>query len=264
MKITQRDILEIIEQYKIKTQKKCYKIVLGDKNPNILDNKLGGKPYLPVGEKYPTDKVGRPMSLLLQINLKNIELKDFPKQGILEVFTNMGYPMEFCVKLFDDGLDYQTDIPEPKAFYENSECEYFIKNPVCITLEKTIMHMPSSNYRYLGVLKRIIKQQLINKTTAEEVDMFVKNYKNVDAIWDKVYPHLVYQPLNIGGYPNFCQEDPRPYLKPKKNECIFSLDCVGYEDYIEIYDSGVIWGFISKQDLKNKNFEHAFVDCDFC
>lgn len=264
MKITQKDILDITEQYKNKTKKKCYKIMLYDKEPEILDDKLGGKPYLPVGEKYPTDKDGRPMPLLLQINLKNISLKDFPKQGILEVFTNMAYPMEYCIKLFDEGLEYQTDLPDAKAFYEDEECEYFVKRPICITLEKDIIHMPSTNYRHYRLLKQLIKQHLSQKTTPEQADEFVKNYENVDKIWEQIEPHLTYAPLNIGGYPNFCQYDPRPDLKPRKNECIFSIDCVGVEEFVEIYDSGIIWGFISKEDLKNQNFCQAFVDCDFC
>ena len=73
-------IKEILELYKTKTAKECYKFEIQEnEEPEILDNKIGGIPYLPIGEEYPLDKNGEPMILLVQINLENLELEDFPK-----------------------------------------------------------------------------------------------------------------------------------------------------------------------------------------
>ena len=38
--------------------------------------------------KGPKDKDGNYMPLLLQVNLKNVDLVNFPKKGILEIFTD--------------------------------------------------------------------------------------------------------------------------------------------------------------------------------
>lgn len=271
MKFSKKDQQEIIEKYKKKTLKKCYKMELFEEEYDgelkILDDKLGGKPYLPVGEKYPTDKRGNPMPLLLQINLKHVNLKDFPKQGILEVFTNIEYPMEYEVKLFEEGLEYQTEFPETKAYYNGQEFDYFIKKPLFVKLKEATMHMPTTNYKSLQVARRIVKEQLKDKMDSEELDNYLKHGFNWDWFGDlghAAHDQLDYCLFNIGGYPNFTQDDPRPDLKPKKDECVFSLDPIGYDEYIEIGDSGTMWGFISKEDLKNGKFENMFVDYDCC
>lgn len=77
---------KVIEKFKEVTLKECYKIECIDGEPTILDDKIAGTPYFPIGEEYPLDKDGNPMALLLQVNLKNIDLEKYPKKGILEVF----------------------------------------------------------------------------------------------------------------------------------------------------------------------------------
>ena len=47
---------KVISEFKKLTEKPCYEIEVIEGNPDILDDKLGGKPYLPEGEKYPTDQ----------------------------------------------------------------------------------------------------------------------------------------------------------------------------------------------------------------
>ena len=68
---------KVIELFKEATKKDCYKIDLVDGEPSITDDKLGGKPYLPIGEEYPKDKDGNNLALLLQVNLKDIELDGY-------------------------------------------------------------------------------------------------------------------------------------------------------------------------------------------
>ena len=64
------DFKKLMDEYTKKTEKECYKFNLVEGKPSILDDKIGGKPYLPVGEAYPVDKSGNPMGLVLQLNLK--------------------------------------------------------------------------------------------------------------------------------------------------------------------------------------------------
>ena len=65
-----------------------------------MDNKIGGKPYLPIGEPYPTGKNGEKLPLLFQVNLKNIDLEGYPQEGILEFFMGDDYPCEYKIKYF--------------------------------------------------------------------------------------------------------------------------------------------------------------------
>ena len=42
----------IITKFKQYTKKGCYKIDIIEETPEISDNKIGGRPYLPVGSEY--------------------------------------------------------------------------------------------------------------------------------------------------------------------------------------------------------------------
>ena len=64
-------------------------------------------------------------------------------------------------------------------------------------------------------------------------------------------------PCQIGGYPFFTQYDPR---QEDNNEVLlFQLDS---QDHILWGDSGVGNFFISKEDLKNKDFSHVRYNWD--
>ncbi len=80
IRIMKEKFEKVIEMFKERTKKECYKIEVVDGTPDIMDNKIGGIPYLPIGEEYPKDKNGTPLALLLQVNLKDIDLEDYPKR----------------------------------------------------------------------------------------------------------------------------------------------------------------------------------------
>lgn len=82
---------KFINMFKCQTEKECYKIDLIDETPGILDNKIGGSPYIPIEEEYPFDVKGNPMILLLQVNLKDIKLDGYPNDGIMEIFISQEY-----------------------------------------------------------------------------------------------------------------------------------------------------------------------------
>ena len=140
--------LKAIEIFKQKTVKECYKVSYEEKEVGILDDKLGGTPYLPINEEYPVTSKGTPMGLLLQVNLKNVDLKGYPKKGILEIFTDkdVNWPCEYVIKYFEEGLEYQTEFPKIDV------SNYILNTSVKIELEKTIAHMPIGDYRFNDVL----------------------------------------------------------------------------------------------------------------
>lgn len=78
---------------------------------------------MPIREEYPKDKDGNNLALLLQVNLKNIELDGYRKKGVLEIFTdsNVDYPCQYAIRYFDGGLALHfyniSKIPE-KSYYK--------------------------------------------------------------------------------------------------------------------------------------------------
>ena len=108
-------IEKIMELYKERTKKECYRIEIEEGlTPSIMDDKIGGLPYLPVGEEYPLDKNNNPMILLIQINLKNIELDNYPQEGILEIFIDKEctWPCDYKIRYYKNITDYRKDFTE--------------------------------------------------------------------------------------------------------------------------------------------------------
>lgn len=250
---------KFINMFKRQTEKECYKIDLIDETPGILDNKIGGSPYIPIEEEYPLDVKGNPMILLLQVNLKDIKLDGYPNDGIMEIFISQeyNYPYEYKIKYFKDNLKYKTDLPN--VLKENTipyiEKEYKIK------LDRTIDYMRISDFRYWDVLKEIANN--VYGINPDEYDLGFNNYKHK---YSKDFDKIIYSKcpkISIGGYADFTQEDPRSYEDiADKTECIFKLDSLYDQERIIIGDVGILFALISMEDIKDKKFENIYVDYD--
>lgn len=250
---------DIMSLYKEKTKKECYKFEIEEGvTPDIMDDKIGGTPYLPIGEEIPLDKEGNPMVLLVQINLKNIELEDYPKEGILEIFIDRecSWPCDYKVKCFKEGLDYRKDLSNTSS--EN----YIYEKPLKIRLIKDVEHMPLSDYRFSKVMS-----EAINEVTGLNISKFseVENYFKENGIdmFEELYKVNIFAG-NLSGYADFTQQDPRPIKgSEEKIECLIKIDSnIGHG--VMIGDYGILFSFISKDDLKSGNFENAVVDWDCC
>ena len=252
-------IEKIMELYKERTKKECYKIEIEENvKPGIMDDKIGGIPYIPVGEEYPLDKNNKPMTLLIQINLENIKLENYPQEGILEIFIDKecSFPCDYKVKYFKDIAYYRTDLLELNL--EN----YIIERPLKIKLVKDIEHMPINDYRFYDVMSGIIKEITgIKLDNYMEIENFFEE-KGYD-IYDELYKINIFAG-NLGGYADFTQTDPRKSeVSKEKSECLVKIDSnLGHG--VMIGDSGIIFAFISKKDIESGNFAHAIVDWDCC
>lgn len=247
---------KVIEKFKNETKKECYKIEILEEIPQIEDDKIGGRPYLPVGEEYPVDKNGDKMALLIQVNLRNIDLPSYPKKGILEIFVDKEYrwPCEYEIKYFKEGLEYQTN------FEDVSLKKFITTKPLKIQLKKDIEHMPISDYRFVDVISPIIYKEFdINlKNFFEVADFFEERGYYLGNVIDK---NLKIHGGNIGGYADFTQNDPRYKMKENKTECLVKIDSkLGHG--IIIGDLGIIFALISKEDIESCNFKNALVDWD--
>lgn len=70
----------------------------------------------------------------------------------------------------------------------------------------------------------------------------------------------------LGGYQDFAQNDPREEDAElaTKTESLLKLESADGYEIPEIGDAGVLFTFISPDDLRNGKFENAVVDCDSC
>lgn len=252
-------IEKIIELYKEKTKKECYRFeIQEDEIPNIMDDKIGGIPYIPVGEEYPMDKNNNPMILLVQINLANIKLEGYPQEGILEIFVDkkLSWPCDYKIKYFKNIIEYRNDLSELN--FEN----YIYEKPLKIKLIKDIEHMPLSDYRFLETMSETIKEVTGNEIN-DYFDIEEFFTKNGYDMYDELYKVNIF-PGNLSGYADFTQTDPRLIENDEeKVECLVKIDSnLGHG--VMIGDCGIIFSFISKDDIKSGKFENAIVDWDCC
>lgn len=269
---------EVIEEFKKRTEKECYKIEVVEGSPEILDNKIGGQPYLPIGEKYPKDTYGKDMPLLLQINLNQIDLEGYPKEGILQIYVQnkLDHPLQYAIRYYKDGLEYQTDLPEIDL------SNYIVTKSYKIEVKKDICHMPCYDYRFVDIIIDIISD-LYNTDVygilfnTDEIDEF---FDDEDWRW-KIMDEITNHKITIGGYGDFIQADPREIMLTEsvekldkqeketyeyykdKEECLFKLDSTADLEKFYLVDDGILTSLISQDDIENCRFENASLNLDF-
>lgn len=248
---------KVLSLFKERMKKDCYKMVCQDGEPGVMDNKIGGTPFFPVGEEFPLDKDGNPMALLLQVNLAEIELENFSGKGILEVFVDReaGYPCQYQVKYFDESLEHNPNIPSVPLD------DFITEKPIKISFEKDVCHMCYSDYRFNDSMIAIVNEVYgVNISTVRELD---DTLEYLGDWYEDFFKELSIPGGNIGGYPDFTQNDPRNVRSNDMTECVFKIDSMLSKE-IMIGDSGIFFGLISKEDLQNCNFDKMLVDWDCC
>ena len=232
-------------------------------NQSFATSKVGGKPYLPINEKYPLDKSGKPMEFLGQINFKDlVKFEDYPTNGLLQFF----------ISLEDWGMNYEEPLKSDiKVIYHEqieeevqTEFEFLDKqraegvSPIGkdefeMNFSKPKYEVASSrDYRsYTKVedsFKHYMEFDKFEEPRAEELEM---------AYWDAFssFGH------KIGGYADFTQQDPRFYKNQDYTELLFQFDSDSNTDILW-GDDGIANFFICKEDLKNKDFSNILYNWD--
>lgn len=253
-------IREIIDAYKKRTEKECCFINYSFEFPTILDDKIGGKPYLPVGEEYPKDKYGNPMALFMQVNLTKLDLEGYPK-GILELFvpTNEDDLFDFEIadgsfetRLFEEDLEYQTILPDVKLE------TFLVSGPIKIEFNKGKMSMPYN----MGDDKAV---NLLLDLFEEKFDVKINYPSDLEKLFGIDYYDLQDKlddgsgfASHVGAYAAFIND---PYIDYyDKEECLIFIG----SNLSEMFDLGNASSFyvlISRKDLLNKDFSN--VTCNF-
>ena len=245
----------IINRIKEQTKKDCYSFKISEDKAVITDTKLGGNPYLPKGHEYPSDENGNPYALLFQINFKDIDLANYPKEGILELFVqpDIDYPTKYQILYFDKiEEEYETEFPDIDLSF------FMIHEEYKLDLVKDVAYMSINDYRFDKVLSEIAKEYGLNIKHLYSIEEDLQD----DEAFDYLIERLPATYAEIGGYANFTQSDPREGINSDLNECIFKLDSYLDLNKIMIGDCGIAWLLISKEDLVSKNFDKAVFDWD--
>ena len=263
---------EILEdnkgQYELfeKTEKDILSLsFVKETNISLKASKVGGVGYLPKETDYPKTKEGVPLKLLAQINFSEMpNLSPYPTEGILAFYINT----------FDDllGMDFDNQLNQDGfrvLYFDDITKESHSKEEIISLLEDVRKESYDVVEEELLVKGELTTQFLVTdsldfeKEFGQGWDDYLESHfpekhaKIADMIFelDSVGGSL------LGGYPFFTQEDPRKYIENIfQTELLFQLDT----------DSqGIMWGdsgvgnfFISKEDLKNKDFSNVFYNWD--
>lgn len=243
-----------------------------DGNIAIGDSKIGGEPDLPLGYQYPQWK-NRPMGFIGQINLANASKFDMnnllPKEGVLSFFYD----------LYDQPWGYD---PDNLGF---TRVEYFPPNVPLIRQEildteillkcssvifSPCLTMPSSGSQAYDILQ---SQYLFNDEEEKKYwdlpSQMLTNYKQTES---KANHRLLGHSYNIQGDMQLEAElvsnglycgNSSGYNDPKAKlleaslaqwQLLFQLDS---DDTGELMwgDGGMLYYWIRKSDLLNRNFE---------
>lgn len=224
----------------------------GAANDNDMKNrtktKLGGNPYWPKNDEFPTHK-GDPMMFLAQLNFSELpKLQGFPTSGLLQFFCrtweDWGKKDIVSVVYHENILDEDdmlTDIPKSSLADDYPPITgMYMVNP---KQEEIPMGIPDDKFveTIMPIFNSIFDEKL-------EKPADVWSNPNMRKISDMIQNHNN-GGTRIGGHPYFTQNDPRGN---DDEVLLLQLDS----------EAGMMWGdcgianfFISKSDLASKKFK---------
>jgi len=249
----------------LSTLKECVKIkLLPSKEVDFRVSKVGGYPYLPVGDEYPIGKNGEPMEFLAQINFAQMpQLQDYPTAGILEFFIELdeyGWGLDYDNPL-ESGVRviyYEDLTKKPQTSFEaldrirDEDVSPISKDEFVMSFEKSFEVASLEDYAsYIPLgddkFEHYLGLDLMVDSDAELIDAYDKAFK-CDG-------------HKVGGYAFFTQQDPRFYENREYSELLFQLDS---DDSADIMwgDGGIANFFIKPEDLKRRDFSKILYNWD--
>lgn len=217
------------------TEKPSVEIAFSQVDTLPWESKCGGCPYLESEEDYPLDEEGNPMIFLAQINLDEMpHLEDFPEQGLLQFY--IGYDGEDCKVIYIP--DYKTD-----------ESALLSVNPF------------EEDYEEMAPYEAEVKMEFRQEsrfvcTNCAEFDSKFGEGKVAEEDRRALRKLCYGAGSRVGGYPLFVQEAPVFYDEGECDTLLLQLD--GDDECgIMFGDSGNCFFLISKEDLKNRDFDRV-------
>jgi uncharacterized protein YwqG len=228
-----------------KSLRKANEITFTIEDTKPWDSKLGGCPYLESIEEYPLGKNGKPMIFLSQINLSDlVELEDMPKEGLLQFFINN----DDCY-----GFDASCEVRYIENYIKD-ESRLVLENPY----EKEYADFLPFNKN--GKMNFELREMPIT-CSCEDFDKAFAGKPFTEEQEEEAWEEFDGAGSRVGGYPYFVQAEPEYY--GEYDILLLQLDV---EDNCGIMfgDSGNCNFFISKEDLKNRDFSKVEYDWQCC
>ncbi|SEF66412.1 YwqG family protein [Lachnospira multipara] len=265
----------ILERIKKETETDVISIRLGIDTPGLCDSKVAGYPYWPKDKEYPLDNEGNKMLLLAQINLADFKHEKFPDHGLLQFFVAnddmIGLDEENGHKVvYHEFIDETISLDDVKNMgiisNEDIEDEFFMfptqkSYPMMFEVKRESINSYQDDFRER--VADILKENF----QIDCKDKFYWNYLSED---DVNYIEQGQDGANhkLLGYPIFCQEDPRDYMKDayeKYDTLLFQLDSE-YDRAFDLMfgDSGVSNFFINSEKLAKLDFSDVLYNWDCC
>ncbi|KAK9881473.1 hypothetical protein WA026_016357 [Henosepilachna vigintioctopunctata] len=229
-------------------------------NLKICHSKVGGIPYLPVGEEYPRNSKGSPLTFLMQINFSEIPpLPDYPTEGVVSFYIDEkddllgldfnrptkqdGFRVLYFPTIEPDESKLQQNLANIENTNENYESNFPFHKSFTANMEfhHEMQYITPLDYRFDNCIS------------------FVEDYDLVDK-YDDIFGKSVHR---IGGYPHFAQEDPRSNHEEFQDYELLVQLCSD-ENEIGWGMMGVGAFFIHPNDLKECNFSKVLYNWDSC
>ena len=249
--------LEVYREAITNTMEPFVRVTLSKEAVEATSSKVGGYPYFLKGAGYPVNKDGRPLHLLAQINFAEVARfsDDFPESGILQFFID-GY---------DDviGLDFEDQTRQEGfrvIYHERIEPDESKRIQDFSFLEGDEEEL------YLPFLPHEEYKMHFEKGEApvsiSDFRIEQENLEFDEALWEAYEEAYPSQGHKIGGYPHFTQNDPREDERLQdKLLLLFQLDSDEEHD-IMWGDVGVGNFFISKEELRRRDFSGVLYNWD--
>lgn len=265
MSINLNELSESLQPYKDQitaTKKESIEITLvPTEQLSLWQSKVGGEPYLPIGQQYPQSLEGEDLQLLAQINFAELpENEQYPKSGILQFFINPNddlYGLNFDDQQKQDGFSviFYDTVNQDLALLQQEfpvldDGAYSpVSGQSAIHFEKNESYIDLNNFDFS---KKVVDPYASDDDEAN--DNFCEEYTEIFSA----------NGHRLGGYPFFTQSDPREYNESIQDYVLLLQIDTDDSDGIDIMwgDSGVGNFFIHPEDLKKRDFSKVVYNWD--
>lgn len=229
----------------------------------LWQSKIGGSPYLPIGQQYPKSFAGENLQLLAQINFDELPKNDqYPSSGMLQFFINPQddlYGLDFADQQKQDGfrvIYYETVSQDQSTLQQQFPALKSGDFMSPISAQSAIQFEKSDSYIDMNDFEFSQKVTDLYAKEDDESEIFCDEYSEVFSA----------NGHRLGGYPVFTQTDPREY-----NENIQDYILLLQIDTDDVDGNEIMWGdsgvgnfFIHPDDLKKRDFSKVFYNWDCC
>lgn len=246
----------------------------------LTASKFGGLPYWERTNEYPKSENGEPLYLLAQINFADVpHLPDFPEKGLLQIFVQADdtWGLDFKdEKQKNWRIVYHKTISSIMAMSEadlramgvksssdeKDEDEYLpFDKEYALSFEKqlTFVH-PDCDDQFDDTVQAIAEEFGFPVFEGGSLDWFEEDDYNAFYLENKEALH------QLGGFPNFTQND----VRRVGDVLLFQMDSeMGKGEDGKSKSWEILWGdcgianfFISREDLRNRDFSNVLYNWD--